>query len=112
MEKELDFAPIQKTLNEPDLGNDFDEFSHRIRCKWHFRNEVSENFSETPSFRAKSVWKPPKGHASLEVFLSRLEKELFSNEINEPTQSNILGEEWKPIRALAADKTIVIKVAD
>ena len=66
-----------KTLNEPELRNDFEEISRRMQCKWHFRNEVSENFSETPSFRPKSVWKPPKGHASLEVFLSRLEKELF-----------------------------------
>ena len=59
----------------------------------HFRNEKSENFSETPAFRPKPIWKPPKGHASLEVFLSRLEKELFSNEINEPMQSNLSGEE-------------------
>ena len=94
LEKGLDFAPIQKTLNEPELRKDFEKFSRTMRCKWHFRNDVSENFSETPSFRPKSVWKPPKGYASLEVFLSQLEKELFSNEINEPTQSNLSGEKW------------------
>ena len=77
LEKGLDFAPIQKILNEPELRKYFAEFSRRMRCKWHFRNEVSENFSETPAFRPKSVWKLPKGHASLEVFLSRLEKDLF-----------------------------------
>ena len=71
----------------------FEEFSRRMRGKWHFRNGVSENFSETPSFRPKSAWKPPKGNASLEMFLSRLEKKLFSNEINEPTQSHLSGEE-------------------
>ena len=112
LEKGLDFAPIQKTLNEPELRKDFEKFSRTMRCKWHFRNEVSENFSETPSFRPKSVWKPPKGYASLEVFLSQLEKELFSNEINEPTQRNLSAEEWKALRALAADKTIAIKAAD
>ena len=83
-----------------------------MRCKWHFRNEEFENFSETPSFRPKSVWKPPKGHASLEVLLSRLEKELFSSEINESTNSDLSGEEWKGLRNLAADKTIVIKAVD
>ena len=46
------------------------------------------------------------------MFLSQLEKELFSNEINEPTQSNLSAEEWKALRALAADKTVVIKAAD
>ena len=37
LEKGLDFAPIQKSLNEPELRKDFEEFSRRIRCKWHFR---------------------------------------------------------------------------
>ena len=77
-----------------------------------FCNELSENFRETPAFRPKSVWKLPKGHASLEVFLSRLEKELFSDDISESTQSNLSAEEWKALRGLAADKTIVIKGAD
>ena len=46
------------------------------------------------------------------MFLSRLEEELLSNEINEPMQSNLSGEEWKALRAIAANKTIVIKAAD
>ena len=112
LEKGLDFVPIQKLLNEPELRKDFEKFSRRMRCKWHFRNELSENFSDTPAFRPKFVWKPPKGHASLQVFLSRLEKELFSDDINESTQSNLSAEEWKALRGLAADKTIVIKGAD
>ena len=62
--------------------------------------------------RPKSVWKPPKDHASLEVFLSRLEKKLFSDNISEATQSNLSDEEWKVLRGLAADKTVVIKGAD
>ena len=72
LEKGLDFAPIQKTLNEPELRKIFEEFSRRMRCKWNFRNKLSENFSETPSFRPKSVWKLPKDHASLEVFLNEM----------------------------------------
>ena len=31
LEKGLDFAPIQKTLNEPDLRKDFEEFLHKMR---------------------------------------------------------------------------------
>ena len=112
LEKGLDFAPIQKSLNKPELRKDFEEFSRRMQCKWHFRNELSENSSETPAFRPKSVWKPPKGHASLEVFLSRLEKELFSDDTSESTQTNFSAEEWKALRGLAADKTVVIKEAD
>ena len=46
------------------------------------------------------------------MFLSRFEKELFSNGISESTQSNLSAEEWKVLRGLEADKTIVIKGAD
>ena len=56
--------------------------------------------------------KPTKGNASLEVLLSRVEKELFSNEINNSTLSNLSGEEYKALRKLADDRSIVIKGAD
>ena len=51
-------------------------------------------------------------NASLEVFLSRHEKELFSDDISDSTQSNLSAEECNVLRGLAADKTIVIKGAD
>ena len=50
LEKGLDFVSVQRTLNDPDLRNDFEEFCRRMRCKWHFRNEVSETFSEILTF--------------------------------------------------------------
>ena len=112
LEKGLDFAPVQRTLNEPKLRKDFEEFCRRMRCKWHFRNEVSGTFSEIPAFRPKSNWSPPKGHASLEIFLSQMEKELFTDDLDEPSQSNLSPEEWKTLRNLAPDRSIVIKGAD
>ena len=46
------------------------------------------------------------------LILSRFEKELFSDDISESTQSNLSAEEWKALRGFAADKSIVIKGAD
>ena len=71
LEKGLDFAPIQKKLNEPELKNDFNEFCRLMRLKWHFRDE-SENFNEVPAFTQKSRWQPPQGHPCLEVFLKQI----------------------------------------
>ena len=48
-----------------------------MRIKWHFRNEISEDFSTTPVFRPKFNWTPSLGHPNLEMFLSDLENELF-----------------------------------
>ena len=112
IEKGLDFAPTQKTLNEPELRKDFEEFSHRMRCKWNFRNQPTNDFSEIPAFRPKCRWKPTKGNASLEVFLSRVERELFSDEINDSTQSNLSGEEGKGLKNVADDWSFVIKSTD
>ena len=63
-------------------------------------------------FSPKSSWKPPLGHPNLEVFLSQVENELF--EITEkPTRySNLSQEDWRAIRMLADDRSIVIKKSD
>ena len=45
------------------------------------------------------------------MFLSRFEKEVFSDDINKSTQTNLSAEEWKALRGLAADKTIAVKGA-
>ena len=95
LEKGLDYAPIQSKINEPKLRNDFEEFCRRMRLKWYFRNEPSSEFSETPSFTPKSLWKPPKGHPSLEVFLSEMEKEVFAVPDSRLGYSNLSREEWR-----------------
>ena len=46
------------------------------------------------------------------VFLSRVEKDLFSDEMNDFTQNNLSGDEWKALRNLADDSSIVIQGAD
>ena len=83
-----------------------------MRLKWHFRNEPTSEFSETPSFTPKSLWKPPKGHPSLEVFLSEIEKEIFAIPDSRLGYSNLSREEWQAMRSLADDRSIVIKKAD
>ena len=68
------------------------------------------NFSETTAFSPKSGWKSPKGHASLEVFLRCVEKDLFPDEMNDSTQSNLSWEELNTIRNLADNRIILIRV--
>ena len=78
LEKGLVFAPAPTKINKADFRADFNEFARKMRCKWFFRNEPTENFSEAPAFRVKSNWNPPKGHPAVEIFLSKLETEIFS----------------------------------
>ena len=71
LEKGLDFAPIQRKINEPELKQDFKDFCRSMRLKWYFWDERQE-FSENPVFSAKSSRNPPRGHPCLELFLVRL----------------------------------------
>ena len=54
LEKGLDFAPIQKKINESELRKNFEEFCRRMRIKCHFRNDVTPQFSEILIFPPKS----------------------------------------------------------
>ena len=108
LEKGLGYAPIKSKINETELRNDFEEFCRTMRLKWYFRNEPSSEFSETPSFTPKSSWKQPKGHPSLELFLSEIEKEIFAIPDSRLGYSNLSLEEWQAMRSLADDRSIVI----
>ena len=112
LETSLDYAPIQRRINEPELKTDFEDFVRRIRVKWHFRNHSSVPNGQISSFKVKSNWKPPKGHAALELFLSKLEKERNNISPKELGYSNMTSEEWKVMQSLADDRNIVIKKAD
>ena len=103
-------AQIQKdiTVITRRLSNSFLVFITRYLYVYVYiytRNEVTENFSETSSFRRKSSWKPPQRNASFELFLSEIERELF--EI-----PSFLKEEWEYMGSLANDKSIVTRKVD
>ena len=52
-------------------------FLRKIKCKWYFRNNISEHFSETAALYVKSTWNPQQGHPALEMFLSQMEAHAF-----------------------------------
>ena len=112
MEKSLRFVPSPKIINEEDLRKDFGEFSRKMRCSWYFSNEPSPDFSEVATFWPKSNWKLPPGHLCVELFLSRLESELFSFLTRKPQAYNITKEEWLAMFRFAEDQPVTIKSAD
>ena len=45
LEKDSDFAPIQRKINEPEFRKYFEEFCRRMRIKLHFWNEPTSAFA-------------------------------------------------------------------
>ena len=112
LEKGLDLAPIQRKINEPELRSDFGEFCRQMRIKLNFCNRPTLDFSEKSTFCTKSSWNPPKGDPHLDVFLSRVEEDLFVVVERPVRHSNLSQVEWESIRSLADDRNIVIKKID
>ena len=56
--------------------------------------------------------KPPAGHPYVELFLRKLEGDLFSFLLGKPQSYNMSKEEWQAMRNLAEDRSIIIKLAD
>ena len=112
LEKGLGFVPKLNMIYEADLRRDFNKFSRKMRCKWYFRNDPSEEFSEIPAFRPMSSWKPPAGDPCVKLFLSKMEHELLSFLTGKPQSYNLTKEEWQALKNLKEDRSIIIKPAD
>ena len=85
-----------------------------MRMRWNFWDQPSEDFSDKPAFCPKSNWNPPPRHPGLELFLSQLEKEIFTSLFNDSISipSSISKEEREALRGLEDDRSIVRKQAD
>ena len=83
----------------------------KIRRTWFFRHEPTEDISENPAFRIKLNWSPSIVYPALEILLSQMEEEIFSLLPCKSTSYNLTNEEWKAMRGLAEDRSIVIKPA-
>ena len=112
MEKGLRIVPTLNMINEGDLRRDFNKFNRKMRCKWYFRDEPSNNFSEIPAFRPKSTGKPPAGDLCVELFLSKMEQELFSFLLGKPQSYNLTKEERQALKNLKEERSIITKPAD
>ena len=108
----LGFVPTPNMINEADLRQDFNEFSRKMRCKWYFRDGSLNDFSEIPVFKPNSTWKPPVGDSCVELFLRKMEHELFSFLSGKPQSYNLTKEEWQALINYKDDRSILIKLAD
>ena len=87
----------------------------------NFRNGISEMnplFSSVRvlflslNLRGNLLWVIHMGHPNIEVFLSQLEKEIFTLTQKPLRYSNLSQAEWQMVRSLANDRNTVIKKAD
>ena len=83
-----------------------------MRINWNFRNLPSQGLRVVPVPARKSSWKALLGHLNLEVFLSQVKSKLFKEIKVSLKFSKFSQEEWRAVRSVAEDSSLVIKKAD
>ena len=76
---------------------------------WHYRNEEREIIINP--FKEKSKFNPKRKHTATEIFLSCLEKEMFSLD-KKLSHSNLTNKEKYDLYPLRDYTSIIIKEAD
>ncbi len=103
----LKFVPSRR-MHKNTMTQSIDKFERSNRLKFHFRNHPE---SEPHPFRPKSTWTPPRASQDIETYLQRIRTSL----INLPDNNllpNLTKNEYKALKELAADNSLVIKNAD
>ena len=109
LSKGLKFIPTPPTVNRAILKEELEVFGRKLRLKWHFRDNESSGIYNI--FKKKSNFKPRKKDAAIEIYLSKLEEEIFNLDFN-LQYNNLTKAERAALRNLRDDTSIVIKEAD
>ena len=90
--KGLGFVLTPEKINRWQLKFDLEKFGRNVRLRIDFVNEVTPNFSESPSFRIPSNWTPYINDVYLEMYFSEMEEELMKINEHGTNYSNLSKE--------------------
>ena len=109
LSKGLKFTPTHKHINKALIKEELETYDRKLRLMWHYRNEEQE-ITVNP-FKKKSKFNPKRKDTAIEIYLSRLEAEIFSLD-KKLSYSNLTKGERPAIYSLRDDTLIIIKEAD
>ena len=109
LSEDLKFIPTPKHINKALIKEELETYGRKIRLIWHYRNEERE-ITINP-FKQKSEFDLKRKDASIEIYLSRLEAEIFSLD-KKLSYWNLTKEERKAGYSLRDDTSIIIEEAD
>ena len=107
--KGLKFTPVPKLGNEQEPTEYLNAFNRKLRLAEYFEGMEDEDISLV---RNKSNFTPPdKRNGALDEFIDTVEK--FPKTLRQThTKQNLKRSEWKAVKSLKDDNSIIIKQAD
>ena len=109
LSKGLKFIPTPKHINKARIKEKLETYGRKLRLMWHYRNQEREIIINP--FKKKSKFNPKRKDAAIEIYLSRLEEEIFALD-KKLSYSNLTKQERHALYSLRDDTSIIIKAAD
>ena len=109
LSKGLKFIPTPKYINKARIKEELETYGRKLRLMWHYRNQEREIIINP--FKKKSKFNPKRKDAAIEIYLSRLEEEIFALD-KKLSYSNLTKQERHALYSLRDDTSIIIKEAD
>ena len=109
LSKGLKFIPTPKHINKARIREELETYGRKLRLMWHYRNQEREIIINP--FKKKSKFNPKRKDAAIEIYLSRLEEEIFALD-KKLSYSNLTKQEKHALYSLRDDTSIIIKEAD
>ena len=72
----LKVIPTPKHSNKTLIKEELETYGRKLRLMWHYRNEERQIIINP--FKKKSKFNPKRKDTAIEIYLSRLEEEIFS----------------------------------
>ena len=109
LSKGLKFMPTPKHINKARIKEELETYGRKLRLMWHYRNQEREIIINP--FKRKSKFNPKRKDAAIEIYLSRLEEEIFALD-KKLSYSNLTKQERHALYSLRDDTSVIIKEAD
>ena len=107
--KGFKFIPTPKHINKALIKEELETYGRKRRLMWHYHNEERE--ITINSCKKKSKFIPKRKDSTIEIYLSRLETEMFSLD-KKFSYWKLKEEERQAVYSLRDDISIIIKEAD
>ena len=106
LSKGLKFIPTPKHINKARIKEEPETYGRKLRLMWHYRNQEREIIINP--FKKKPKFNPKRKDAATEIYLSRLEEEIFALD-KKLSYSNLTKEKRHALYSLRDEPQLLLK---
>ena len=112
LNKNLNFCPTPCKYNKNSLQKEFERFFRLVKLKAHFRNKKTTISTDKFESKSNSSWTPENSHHSVNTFISLVQNEIDSHEVQNFPADNLTKQERIALSEIENRNDIIVTKAD